>query len=1004
MRSYGITVMHRGGGWVRWMALMVSVAFTMQILTPTVMAAQQWADEPAFALRATHFSEIPAERRAEARFASVLKHLERHLETQERALTHQAPTAADASAVDVDAVAELRRQLETLDADVLEHFTQVRIRLVDQQVPAAILARHDAMVATYRAELGRLLGLLTDLETSLDASERLQAVQAALAQLRAHPNARPPQPLDPHDLPNQTLPADPARTPKDTPAAFLQAGLRSHPPLRLAALGDFQLDGLPGAEDPAYRAATVEVTLSEAIQAKAAELNQDPIQIYNWVRNTVAWLPSWGAYQSADLTLSSQRGNALDIASLLIALLRASGIPARYVHGTIELPAERFQNWAGDFADVAAAIDFASRGGIPITSVLRGGQITHVRLEHVWVEAALDFYPSRGTVNQAADTWVALDPSFKQYTHLQGLDILHIAGLNPEHLAQSFVDSGTVNDPESWVTGFDPTILEQAQHQAQTALQQYLDEHLTDPTVGDVIGGRKTIIQASPVLPTGLPYPPRVIGARYGALPSALQHHMQIAFQRDALGDLVDPITLPWAQVNNQKLTLSFKPATAADEQTLLALLPEGEITDPAQLPSSIPAYLIRVIPELRLNGTLLKQGAALTLGEELSLLYQTAHPGVTDPPYAYKVIAGSYLNLPVIGGSVSPGRLQALQQRLEATKSTLESGDSALIASLTREDVLGDLFQAGGLGYFAQYTGLSHLLALPQRATHQLAFGYGSYGYEPTVDYFFGFPRALNVGGAVMNIRIARQLGTHQIDPVQLKSLNLQVGLLSSALEHAIPEQMFVTPENPGEAISAVKALAKANAQGQRIYHITPANQTTTLPNIHHHPETLAEIHSALAVGLEVITHTDAVSVPGWSGAGYILFDPETGSGAYKIGGGGNGGSFYLGGQFISTFLFGTLVPFLGINGFLPLLLVLISIITILHKASILIALNEFDPACFFTGVLYFAGFSTISYGLYELIKNTASKIISALILTTAILNQWSATEMPSAGDCSSQ
>jgi hypothetical protein len=42
--------------------------------------------------------------------------------------------------------------------------------------------------------------------------------------------------------------------------------------------------------------------------------------------------------------------------------------------------------------------------------------------------------------------------------------------------------------------------------------------------------------------------------------------------------------------------------------------------------------------------------------------------------------------------------------------------------------------------------------------------------------------------------------------------------------------------------------------------------------------------------VGKEVITHTDAVTIPGWSGAGYIILDPETGSGAYKISGGANG------------------------------------------------------------------------------------------------------------------
>jgi hypothetical protein len=54
-----------------------------------------------------------------------------------------------------------------------------------------------------------------------------------------------------------------------------------------------------------------------------------------------------------------------------------------------------------------------------------------------------------------------------------------------------------------------------------------------------------------------------------------------------------------------------------------------------------------------------------------------------------------------------------------------------------------------------------------------------------------------------------------------------------------------------------------------------------------------MEEIRNALHAGKEVITHTDAVSVPGWSGAGYILFDPQSGDGAFKIGGGANGGNY---------------------------------------------------------------------------------------------------------------
>ena len=87
------------------------------------------------------------------------------------------------------------------------------------------------------------------------------------------------------------------------------------------------------------------------------------------------------------------------------------------------------------------------------------------------------------------------------------------------------------------------------------------------------------------------------------------------------------------------------------------------------------------------------------------------------------------------------------------------------------------------------------------------------------------------------------------------------------------------------------MKALAKANASGQRIYQITQANSATILPNIHHDPATMDEIRASLAVSKEVITHTDAVSVPCWSGAGYIILDSVTGDGAYKIGGGANGG-----------------------------------------------------------------------------------------------------------------
>jgi hypothetical protein len=70
-----------------------------------------------------------------------------------------------------------------------------------------------------------------------------------------------------------------------------------------------------------------------------------------------------------------------------------------------------------------------------------------------------------------------------------------------------------------------------------------------------------------------------------------------------------------------------------------------------------------------------------------------------------------------------------------------------------------------------------------------------------------------------------------------------------------------------------------------------------SALPYIHHDSATMVEIRASLNAGKEVTSHThmDAVSVPVWTGAGYIIFDPEAGDGVYKISGIQNG-AFLLG------------------------------------------------------------------------------------------------------------
>ena len=101
---------------------------------------------------------------------------------------------------------------------------------------------------------------------------------------------------------------------------------------------------------------------------------------------------------------------------------------------------------------------------------------------------------------------------------------------------------------------------------------------------------------------------------------------------------------------------------------------------------------------------------------------------------------------------------------------------------------------------------------------------------------------------------------------------------------------------ENPtlkpcAEGISAVKAIAIAQAEGQKIYTINKQNAQTALAKLPIGGEVGSEIRNAVNAGKEVTMHEKSINKHGWKGFGYIVIDPETGAGAYIIEGNRNEG-----------------------------------------------------------------------------------------------------------------
>jgi hypothetical protein len=447
---------------------------------------------------------------------------------------------------------------------------------------------------------------------------------------------------------------------------------------------------------------------------------------------------------------------------------------------------------------------------------------------------------------------------------------------------------------------------------------------------------------------------------------------MTFAFGLDIDGTPLNPQSYPWPDLNNQQITLSFRPATPADQSALLALIPPG-ITNLSQFPAAIPAYLIEVVPELRVNNSVVMTGAPTGLGQDFTVAFNPTFVTSGVKPFSYTVPAGSYLAFAVVAGSISRVQWAAVGTRLAATNAVLSAQDPVQLAALTREQILGDLFQSELLAYYAQYIDKSDALGLVENGHHELAAGIGSFGFEPTVDSVFGIPRSVKAGGVIMNVPIVNVTKIDSADSSLTPDFVIALGALSSVLESTVPQAAFaVAAVSPGDSVSAAILLTRASQAGQRIYQITQANQALALSNIHHNTAAMSEISSAVAMGKTVITHTDPISVSGWTGSGYVILDPSTGDGAWKISGGANGN--YL--KWALT-IFGW-VALLGSGlGLSPLLLFLIALTALVLSVKGL--LDSLD--CDASGVLGITLSVSLFLMFFKAPKGTAQALLSAII-----------------------
>lgn len=801
-------------------------------------------------------------------------------------------------------------KMNELHEEALRQFDDTHNMLVEKNIDASIIAKNDQAKADFEGKFSALKLKLEAVLAAQNLVEQGAAIEDLSESMKTEKLQRSHSFSDPGNLPWGTPDAEKTRPPETT-----ETGLESHTKILpyyknasvLIAANEIpagMLEGSNGGPLPEDLSENIEVEFTQAIKDKAAELEHDPVKIYNWVRNNIEFIPSYGSIQGADYTLQSGKANAMDSASLLIALLRASNVPARYAYGSVEIPVEEVMNWVGGVDVAGAAQQLLGQGGIPNVAIVDAGEVKSIRIEHTWVEAWIDYYPSRAAKHKVGDSWIPLDASFKQYQYTKGINPLDNISFDAEGLVEQLNASATVNEVDGYVQGGDKAAIETALKDFQLQVEDFIVNQDPSTTVGDVLATQKVIQQESLQLASGLPYYVIAQTDSYSELPNNLRHKFKYTLGLEYYGQensrlITFERTLP--EVAGRRLALSYRPETEADEELVASYTPEpdavtGEV-DTSLFPASLPGYLIGLTAEFTMDGETVQNASAGNMGSELyetMALYSPGHgwsaAAVNHP------LAGEYRAIGLDLQGVNTEEADRLKAKVESTKAKLESDDAGQFSTLTKQDLVGDLFYATIYSYFA----LNNLQdRIQSQASNIVQYRLPSFGlFTPSlqVSYWYGTPRNVSFSGLVMDVdHVASQLTAVNDSKEARLAFMRNSGIRLSAMEHLVPEQIFSTDQHSAFGISAVKAIDLAAAEGQKIWTITHTNLDQALTDINLSAEIESEIRNSVYSGKVVTTHQRHISYYGSSAAGYIIIDPETGAGAYKISSGENGGVLLL-------------------------------------------------------------------------------------------------------------
>jgi Transglutaminase-like superfamily len=599
--------------------------------------------------------------------------------------------------------------------------------------------------------------------------------------------------------------------------------------------------------------------VTPAIRALAKRL-KTPQRIFSWVRSNIVSVPLWGVIQGAQGCLQTRQCDAHDTALLLAALLGARSVKTRFATGVVQLSVSQLKAAMGGFTNTDGAVDLLAQSGIPAAEVVNSAnKLTGFQVEEIWVEARL----SPGAGKPAS--WVDLDGFLKPLRWLPAVGLAKVTGLNAAALKKLSVGAG--------LSASIPAVTSVRLAKVQAAAKRWVSKAKSKAAaltrqhakISSLLGGVVAAVPASSSL-AGPEGKVLSVTSRSAAIPAGMVQTVNLT-----VGSRLS-VTLPVASLATNRLTIGYVPATSADWKKVHAA---------GGLYKVVP-HLVNLKPVIYLNGAVKGVGPPVVMGDQEPVTVTFTEPSGATAPEQHVITAGAFAAVGVSTGTIVGGDLAARQPAVSHTDFQLRHKDS-----VNFDSVIGEILNDQALEYYSMLDSYNAVLAAqagariinrPREMLMSLA---------PTISYSGGLGTKITGAGSTMDLR--RQIvsvGPRDGSTSTLIATILALGDGSSELEGRIFPVSEHTP-----AISTVQLLNDALVSKIPLALINQKDAVSTSEKLKLPAADQSDIESDALSGNVVLATFKPVTSGKWKGAAWASLNPASGSFAFIIAGGLDGG-----------------------------------------------------------------------------------------------------------------